>query len=773
MISTLIAFVLGDWLLQQQATLPSPFWALILIPLFVLCYRRPVMWLLVPCAALTGFFWAAAMAQHRLQDSLPMAWEGENIQIVGVVSSLPQQQERGQRFVFDVERTLTPQAHVPARISLNYYAEGFRGAVAEEKFRAGERWRLTVRLKRPHGASNPHGFDLEGWALELGIRATGYIRNDAGNQRLQLLVNRPAYWVEHIRERLRDHMQSVLKGQPYESTLRALAIGDDSSIPRQDWQVYRRTGVTHLMSISGLHITMISGLVFTLTLLLWRRSKILPLYVPARKAAVLAGMLTALAYTLIAGFGVPAQRTVYMLAVVAVALWSGRHVSFSLILAWALAVTVLLDPWAVDEPGFWLSFGAVAVIVYASDGRLQRPHWLREAVNTQWAVTLGLTPLLLALFQQSSLVSPVANAFAIPMISLLVTPLTLLGAVLPFDFILLTAHRLMQWCMQLLQVLSNLPDAVWQQAVPPWWALLLGMLSVLWTLLPRGFPARWLGMLYCVPLFIAAPDLPDAGGMRVAVLDVGQGLSVVVQTAHHTLLYDTGPRYSAESDSGNHIIAPYLRAMGIKRLDGMIVSHNDDDHSGGAISVLQEVPTQWFVSSLPNDSIIAAAAPQPRHCFAGQHWQWDGVRFDMLHPMLQSYEIEKIKDNDRGCVLKVTSHFGSMLLPADIEKPSEQLLVANQPQILAADVLVVPHHGSRTSSTPEFIANVHPHIAIFTAGYRNRFGHPKQEIIDRYKNAGSYIYRSDQDGAVLLDFNKQGIGTDAWRKSAHRYWDES
>lgn len=777
MAAALIAFVLGAWFLQQQPALPPPAWGLTLIPATLGLYwlrRQPFLFLcsLIPIAMVAGFFWASTMAQHRLTDSLPATWEGENIQIIGVVASLPQQQERGQRFVFDVEQTLTPLAHVPARISLNAYAAGFREqpTPATQPFKAGERWQLTVRLKRPHGNINPHGFDFEAWALEQNIRATGYIRKAPTNQRLQTLVNQPTYWIEHIRENLRDHIQNALKDQPYESTLRALAIGDDSGISRHDWQVYQRTGVTHLMSISGLHITMISGLVFALTQTLWRRSKHLPLLLPARKVAVVAGMLTALAYTLIAGFGIPAQRTVYMLSVVAIALWSGKNIAFSLVLAWALAVTILLDPWAVNAPGFWLSFGAVAMIAYACGSRLQRPHWLREAIHTQWAVTLGLMPLLLVLFQQSSLVSPLANAFAIPLISLLITPLTLIGAVLPFDFVLLAAHQLMQCCMWLLQLLSDLPDAVWQQAMPPWWTLLLAMLGVLWMLLPRGFPARWLGLIYCAPIFIVAADAPAPGHMKVTVLDVGQGLAVLVQTAQHALLYDTGPRYSADSDSGNRVIAPYLRAVGVHQLDGIIVTHNDDDHSGGAISILQAVPAQWFASSLPEGHEIIAQAPQPRRCHAGQRWQWDGVQFDMLHPTLQSYTIAKLKDNERGCVLKINSRFGSLLLPADIEQASERALIETQPDALAADVLVVPHHGSKTSSTPEFIRQVHPSIAIFTSGYRNRFGHPKAEIVERYQQAGSRMYRSDQDGAVLLDFGEQGIATRTGRKTAHRYW---
>lgn len=780
MLAALLAFVFGAWCLQQQPALPHPAWSLILIPIALLFYQlrqhaTPRKATLTLLAALAGFFWAGTFAHHRLADTLSSALEGKDIQVIGVVASLPQFHDRGQRFEFDVEQTITPLAHVPAHISLNTYPAGNGRSPAPNAtiFKAGERWQLTVRLKRPHGTSNPHGFDFEAWALERNIRATGYIRNETSNQILNTRVNQPGYWLEHLRENLREHIQNALKHKPLEPVLRALAIGDDSGIHRAEWAVFQRTGVIHLMSISGLHITMISGLMFALTQALWRRSKQLPLYLPARKAAVVAGMLTALLYALIAGFAIPAQRTVYMLTVVAIALWQGRNVAFALVLAWALAVTVFLDPWAVLAPGFWLSFGAVAVIVYASGGRLQRPHWLLEAVHSQWAVTLGLMPLLLVLFHQTSLISPVANAFAIPLISLLITPLTLLGAVLPLDFILLAAHQLMVWSMLLLQYLSNLPVATWQQAAPPWWTLLLAMLGVFWMLLPRGFPTRWLGLVYCAPLFLVSPSRPPPGSMSITVLDVGQGLAVLVQTAGHTLLYDTGPRYSSETDSGNRIITPYLRAAGIGRLDGMIVSHNDDDHSGGAISVLHEVPTRWFASSLPKQHTLLAIAPQPRRCFAGQHWEWDAVRFDMLLPTLNSYADTKLNDNARGCVLKITSRYGSILLPSDIESPSEQLLIETGMNTLAADVLVVPHHGSKTSSTEAFIAQVHPKVAIMTTGYRNRFGHPKEEIVARYQQAGSRIYRSDNNGAILLDFSNKGITVNAWRETAPRYWHQT
>jgi competence protein ComEC len=765
--TTLLAFVLGAWCLQQQANLPSPWLLLALPPLMLATLRwrhNALLWFfLIPGALLAGFLWAGAVAHLRLADALPLAWEGQDILVTGVVADLPQTHERGQRFVFDVESTLTPEAHVPARISLNVYTPG-------ADFHAGERWQLTVRLKRPHGNANPHGFDFEAWALERNIRASGYVRKSSENLKLEALAGNPAYRIEHWRENLRDKISAALAGQPLEGVIRALAIGDDDGIARPLWQVFQRTGVIHLMSISGLHITMISGLVFALVQALWRRSPLLALRLPARKAAVLAGMCTALSYALIAGFAIPAQRTVYMLAVVGIALWSGRHVGFPLILAWALAVTTLLDPWAVLAPGFWLSFGAVALIAFVAAGRLQRPHWLHEAVNTQWAVTLGLTPILLALFQQTSLISPLANAFAIPLVSLLVTPLTLLGCVLPGDWLLQAAHGVMQGCMALLEYLNTLPVAVWQQAAPPWWTVLLALLGVLWMLLPRGVPARWLGAVLCLPMFTLSPAPPQPGAMRVTVLDVGQGLAVVVQTARHALLYDTGPRYNRESDSGNRVIAPYLRAVGIFRLDGMVVSHDDNDHSGGALSVLQEVPTGWLASSLPNGHEITQQAPNPRPCFAGQHWQWDGVSFDMLHPVPGILDSNKKQDNERSCVLKVSSRYGSLLLTGDIGRASEQALLDTLPDKLKADALVAPHHGSKSSSSAGFVQQVKPGVVIFTSGYRNRFGHPNPDVVARYRALGSLAYRSDQDGALKLEFGKQGISVDAWRRTGRRYW---
>jgi competence protein ComEC len=775
--TNILAFILGIWLLQQQAALPGLAWLGLLLPMWLAGRFLPA----APRELLAkvlflglGFFWAAFMAQARLADALPSVWEGRDIQVVGVVAGLPVETERGLRFTFDVERVKTREAAVPQRIQLTAYSEGFRqkaSGAAPPDFHAGERWQLTVRLKRPHGNANPNGFDFEAWLLERNIRASGYVRQEESNRRLAERVYRPGYIVEMLRERVARRFQAVLGERPYAGVLKALAVGEQNAISPALWKVFLRTGVNHLMSISGLHVTLISSLVFAMVYGLWRRSQRLTLRLPARKAAAVAGALAALLYALLSGFGVPTQRTLYMLSVVAVALWLGRASSASSVLALALLVVVLFDPWAVLAPGYWLSFGAVAVILYVGVGRIGRPHWLHQWARVQWAVTLGLIPALLLMFQQVSIVSPLANAFAIPVISLVVVPLTLAGAILPLDFPLLLAHQVMAWCMAALEWLSQMPDAVWQQHAPPVWTVLAAALGILWLLLPRGFPARWLGAAGFVPMFLVLPPQPAQGDLWLSVLDVGQGLAVVVQTQNHALLYDTGPRYTADADSGSRIVVPYLRAAGIRRLDGLIVTHDDSDHSGGAASVLDAVPVGWLASSLPADSAILPHARKSLPCFAGQSWEWDGVRFEMLHPVWESHADQRPRKNARGCTLKITSPYGSVLLPADIERESEAEILARTPDALAATLLVAPHHGSKTSSTEAFIRQVNPSIVIFTAGYRNSFGHPKPEVVERYRTRGSRLYRSDIDGAVLLRFAKEeGVKLQTWRQERRRYW---
>jgi competence protein ComEC len=779
-----LCFSFGVWLLQQQAALPDFIWAG-LLPGFALALLFPTneFWkriaravLLAAFALGLGFYHAAWQAEQRLAIALPDEWQGRNIEVIGVVAELPRSYQQGLHFSFDVEKILTPQASVPPHIYLSTYDEKPATPLALHALtlHAGERWRLTLRLKQPHGSSNPHGFDFEVWALENNVRAIGYVHNKGNNVRLDTQADGVSYRIESWRETVRDKFNATLVHAPYAGVLSALAIGDQSSIPPAQWQVFTRTGVNHLMSISGLHITMLASLGFAFTYWLWRRSARLTLLLPARKAAALVALLVALGYALLSGFAVPAQRTVYMVGAVTAALWLNRNFSFGQILSIALLGVLIPDPWAVISPGFWLSFGAVALILYVTAYRLKHEHWLVEYGKVQWAMTIGLIPMLLGLFQQVSLVSPIANAFAIPLVSLVVVPLALLGAVLPPAFLwdtpLWLAHSVMSGTMSLLEWLNSLPLAVWTQHAPPAWCIVAGMLGVLWILLPRGFPARWLGFLLLLPMFLNMPESPAPSSVRLIIFDVGQGLAVAAQTQNHALLYDTGPDFSDGADSGNRILIPSLRAMGIEKLDGLILTHDDTDHTGGAASVMQSMPIVWLSSSLPEGHPLLQLATDKRRCTNGQSWQWDGVQFEILHPDAGSYAIAKIRDNNRGCVLRISIGDQHILLTADIEKESEQQLLKEHADKLPAALLVVPHHGSKTSSTNEFIAAVRPGYAVFTVGYRNRFGHPKKEIMQRYAERGIELLRSDEDGAVLVEMNAQGLQVERYRKTHRRYW---
>lgn len=496
---------------------------------------------------------------------------------------------------------------------------------------------------------------------------------------------------------------------------------------------------------------------------LWRRSENLMRHLPAQKAAVVAGWLAALAYALLAGFEVPAQRTLYMLSVVALALWSGRNFGVSRTLLLALFVVLVLDPGAVLAMGFWLSFGAVGLLFLVGSARVGEARGWRAVLAqwgiTQWAVTIGSLPLLLLFFQQFSLVSPLANAVAIPVVSFIITPLALLFALIPWTPLLYFDHGLMSLLMTVLEWLAAWP--VWQQPAPPLWASLVAVVGVLWLLLPRGFPARWLGFYLLLPaLFWPAPR-PESGKAWVDVLDVGQGMAVVVQTAGHTLLYDSGPLYSAEANAGQRVVVPYLRATGVRRLDTLVVSHRDKDHAGGVTAIQAAIPIDRLLSSIPELS--------GEDCHAGQYWEWDGVSFAILHPDAADYADPSKRPNNRSCVLRVETAGGSMLLPADIEADDERLLIERSSSLLRSTVLLAPHHGGNGSSTPEFISAVAAHDVVFSAGYRNAFKHPRPEVLERY--AASQPWRTDLQGAIRVVLS-DSVGLSAWRQERRRYWQD-
>ena len=730
-------------------------------------------------AVTAGASYVWLRADLRMADALPHEWEGRDIQLVGIVDELPQADQQGVRFAFRVERVLTPDAIVPPRIALGWYRATVRELQGEPlpKLHAGERWQLTVRLKRPHGYANPNGFDVEAWLLENNLRATGSVRGDDINRLLATNAGRPIDYLNRLRDRLRERMQTALAGQRYAGVLIALAIGDQRAVSEADWSLFNATAVSHLLSISGAHVTLFAGWMGWLTLAAWRRSPRLVALLPAQQAAALVAAVVAVGYAALAGFEVPAQRTCYMLLAAAIALMLRRTLSPWLILLLALTVVLVIDPWAVLAVGFWFSFGAVAFLLYVSAGRVGGRPWWYTVLATQAAVTLGLAPLSLALFQQVSLVGPLANAVAIPLVTMLVVPLTLLWLIVPLDALLLAAHQLMLWLAQGLQWLLTWPTPLWTQHAPPWWTVALAIAGCVMLLAPRGWPHRWLGALWCLPLFIVVPPTVPPGEFRLTALDIGQGTAVIVQTAHHTLVYDTGPRWTDSADAGSRLIAPYLRSSGGGHIHGLVVSHLDIDHSGGARSLLNTLPVDWMLTSVFADADIVSVARSrgktPIACVRGQSWQWDDVRFEVLHPEADNYREARLKTNDRSCVIKVSSARFSTLLTADIEALSERALVeryASQPETLRSDVLLMPHHGSLTSSTPAFIDAVAPKLALINAGYRNRFGHPREAVLARYRQRNIEVLRTDWHGAITLESADAGRTPRKLRDARQRYW---
>jgi competence protein ComEC len=771
--TALIAFSFGVWLLQQQASLPPASWlwllplmsAVLLLPRFPRrafeALRRLGVALL--CLAL-GFAWAAWRADLRLADRLPEHWQGVDLTVIGVVSDLPQSDARGERFVLDVEQVVTSHAPKPQRIQLTRYWP--REAAPHPTVHAGERWQFTVRLKRPYGTHNPHGFDLEAWMLERGIAASGYVREHPVPNRLDERAATAAAWIAATRAAIRARIVSTLGNAPYAGVIAALVIGDQRSIPASQWRAFTRTGVNHLLSISGLHVTMIAALAGWGVASGWRRWPRAAERVPARQAGLLAAMLAAFAYAVLAGFQVPAQRTIFMLGVLALAFWGRRELRPFSALTWALFAVLLIDPWAVLSAGFWLSFGAIAAILWVTFGRVALPDKLRGWLSVQAAVTLALAPALLLLFQQVSIVSPFANAIAIPVVSWLVTPLALLGVIIPPLWH--AAAWTMEWLGQGLAWASMLPWAVAMRPAPGAWAVLLAVVGTVWLLLPRGFPLRLLGGLLWLPLMfpMRATIAPDT--FEADVIDVGQGTAILIRTANHTLLYDTGAAF-ADSDAGERIIGPYLRASGVGALSGVIVSHDDSDHSGGLLSVLRDTPTGWLLHGLPAASPLLAKSPSPRHCHRGQRWLWDGVIFEILNPPATAYAESNRRDNDYSCVLKVSRGGQSLLLTGDAERRGELELMESGAD-LSATVLVVGHHGSRTSSLTEFVQQTNPRYGVFTVGFHNRYGHPHPLVVARFREQHVQLLRSDSSGLIKLTFGEGGVMASEYRPSHRHYW---
>ena len=751
-----IAFLLGILAAQQLTSLPAPGW-LVLLPLsLALAYFLPRFWHL-PLISIVGFLWAALFASHLLESRIDSDLVGKDLLIEGRVVTLPRANQRGRRFDFDTH--IQGQAY---RLRLNDYE------TRTEPPHAGELWRLRVKLKLPHGFFNPGGFDYERYMFRQGISATGYIKRDDINQKLSSPDLR--HIVLSWRSKISSRIATTLHGDEQAGLLRALAVGDRRGIDTAHWQVLTRTGTSHLMAISGLHIGLVAGLVFALVRFLVSLSPRLLLITPAVMPAAIMAMLAAGTYAMLAGFSIPTQRAFIMVSVLMLGILLRRSYMRSSVLALALLVILLYDPLAVLDAGLWLSFGAVAVIMYVLTGRVGQVSKLWQWGQVQWFIALGMLPLMLILFQQLSLVAPFANLIAVPWVSMVTVPTTLLATIcLPLNSEL--ANLLLQfsaWSLaelwSVLEPLSSSSYASWYSHVPQVWTLFPALVGVAWLLLPRGWPARWLGGVCLLPMLLIPKPGPLADEVWFHLLDVGQGLAAVVRTQDRVMVYDTGPWFSENFDAGRAVIIPFLRSQGINAIDMLVVSHGDNDHRGGADSLIREIPVQRIMTG--------ANAKRWQHeraesCLAGQAWQWGEVRFEVLHPDGR----EQRRANNRSCVIRVSLGNRHILLTGDIEAQAEAQLLERVRDRLSADLLVVPHHGSKTSSTEDFIKAIDPALALFATGYRNRYRFPRPHVRQRYRDLHMQTLNTANTGTISIKIDASGMqNPQKWREQAGRYW---
>ena len=761
---------------------------------------------------IVGFSWNARYAENRLENILSTELEGKEFTLEGRVAALPQSSSSGAKFAFEVDQAFSEKEALnpfPKRIYLSWQP-AWRNPQDIPEIIPGQHWRFKAKLKRPYGSLNPYTFDFERWSFHQDFGASGSVRSG------ELVLDQDIAWsefelrMELARWQLRKKIQSMLPGDArYVGVLIALVMGDQNAINQDDWQVFNATGIGHLISISGLHVTMLAGVGASLAAFIWRRRS-LPLIAPVSKVAAVAGLTTAFIYAWLAGFQIPAQRTMYMVGVVAFALWTGRNPRSFDIWWWALALVLLIDPMAPYTPGFWLSFGAVAAILFAmgkSSGLLGIPtvkelevHWaqramhaLREACRVQAVVTLALLPFTLFWFFQVSIVSPLANAFAIPLVSYIVTPLAIAGALLPEFFgrwLMLPAHLSMEYLAIALQWMASWNWSVVWSRQPEWWALIISGCTIVYVIRPGAMSESWklrlLGTVVSVTVLLI-PSLQVSqltyGEFKAVVLDIGQGTSVLIETANKKLLYDTGPIQGNKDDAGQRIILPYLRGRGIHHIDRMVISHSDSDHIGGAASLLKHIGFDSMMGSLPiNNPLLqnlGARKIPAIPCRFGQRWVWDGVEFLVWHPSEETVFADQYygKPNEMSCVLEVRNQKSSLWLTGDVEKQGEGEITERLTSKMLSEIgeresiFMAPHHGSKTSSSLALLQRLDPDQAFAQNGYRNRYGHPHPDVTARYRALDIPFHQTPQTGSQIWVFkNNKESSTQFWRHDIKRLW---
>ncbi|MFI8735643.1 DNA internalization-related competence protein ComEC/Rec2 [Ectopseudomonas toyotomiensis] len=692
---------------------------------------------------LLGLAWACSSAQSALDDRLDPQLDGRTLWLEGRVVGLPEVSDGVVRFQF--EEAHSRRAELPKRLRLAWYGG--------PPVQGGERWRVAVNLKRPHGLVNPQSFDYEAWLLAQRIGATGTIKS---GQRLSAATGLGSW-----RDGLRQHLLAAPAFER-EGAIAALVLGDGSGLSASDWRLLQHTGTVHLMVISGQHIALLAGFLYGLVALLarvgaWPRRW--P-WLPCACALALSG---ALVYGMLAGFEVPVRRACVMVALVLLWRMRFRHLGAWWPLLLALLVVLLLEPLASLQPGFWLSFSAVAILALVFGGRLGVWGWWRGLTRAQWTMAIGLLPMMLILGLPVSSSGPLANLVAVPWVGLVVVPLALLGTLLlPVPMVgeglLWLAGGALYLLFELLSVIAAWLPA-WLPSNLPLWAWLLAAAGALLLLLPAGVPLRLPGLALLLPALLLPTQHLDDGRADVWVLDVGQGLAVLVRTREHSLLYDAGPRFG-DFDTGERIVLPSLRAMNLRRLDLMLLSHADNDHAGGAAAIRAGMPVARVISGEPQRLARTLGAED---CESGQRWQWNDVTF-----RLWQWD-QAVSGNQRSCVLQIEAAGERLLLTGDIDVRAERALMqADFP--LASRWLLAPHHGSRTSSGQAFIDAVGAQHVLITRSRHNAFGHPHPQVLARYQAAGVEVHDTALDGALHLRLGEHAAPHGLRREP--RFWRE-
>lgn len=752
-LSVAAGLLVGVSVVQLFPCLPPLWLGGLLVVAAVLAFQRwPFLRPLAACVL--GLAWASVVGRGVVDARLPVAASGLDLAIEGRVAGLPLREPDSIRFDFQLTRDT---AVLPAGRKLRL---GWYGTPTD--LAPGSRWRLQVRLKRPRGVLNSGGHDFEKAALVQRIAATGYVRDPWQARQLA-----KARGVDAWRDGLSQAIERALpagRGR----FVRALAIGDTRGLDDADWETLRATGLTHQIAISGFHVGMVAGVGALLMSAFYRLFPGLGRYLPSPQGRALSALLFAAVYTALAGFALPTVRTLLMIAAVLLARLLRRPQSPGNAYALATIAVLLFDPLSVLTPGYWLSFIGVAWLLWClpqeGNAGLVAPF-----LRSQGVAVLGLLPLTVWFFGQASLPGPLANLVGIPVISLVVVPLCLLGLALhPLSTSLATlawqaSAVVMEALWYLLEVIARWPAATVWFPEPGLLALVLACAGAFWLLLPRGTPGKWLAVSLFLPLFWPGQEAPGPGQAQVTVIDVGQGLSVLVRTKDHAMLVDAGPASARGLDMGEAAVLPALRALGVNRLDRIVISHGDNDHAGGLGALRRAWP------ATPVQGPPGWHAANVATCLAGQAWQWDGVSFRVLHPP----PLFPYLRNDSSCVLRIEAAGSVALLPGDIGRHVESRLVREQAPFLRADLLLAPHHGSDSSSSSDFVAAVRPAWVVYATGANNRFHLPRASVVDRYRvtgargrdtaGSGAMEFRLDADGAHLVS---------ARRQDRPRYWRE-